>query len=199
MKRESELAVRTRCIEKDEEGSEYFLFRGDKHRIYVQTCDDNWLVIDDSDVLQRTCSHSRHECWSRLAELHLDLQRAPLVAGDEQITAKHLARLPQVSSVRAVAIPTLYAKQLIRELYPQYFENDRLSQCSVCGSVFLPSRHCPRQHGESVSEAISLSRCLLIQLELGLAPMAMKQAMQEQWTPSRRLIWQEQGERAMYV
>ena len=175
------------------------MFRGDKHRIYVQTCDDNWLVIDDGDALQHTCSHPLHECWNRLAELHLDLQRAPSIPSDEQLTAKHFQRLPQVSSVRAVSIPTLYAKRVIKELYPQYFENDRLSQCGVCGSVFLPSRHCPRQHGGSISEAISLSRCLLIQLELGLAPMTMTRTMQEQWTPSRRSMWQEQGDRMKCV
>ena len=106
--------------------------------------------------------------------------------------------LPMVDSIRSVGIPTLRAFFSIKQMYPQYFVNDQLSQCQECGTVFLPSEHCPYGHDHAESpEIVRLARCLLTQFELGIAFAHMSKKSQEEWTPARRLMWLKQGRKAV--
>lgn len=106
--------------------------------------------------------------------------------------------LPMVDSIRSVSIPTLRAFFSIKQMYPQYFANDQLSQCQECGTVFLPSEHCPYGHDHAESpEIVRLARCLLTQFELGIAFAHMSKKSQEEWTPARRLMWLKQGRKAV--
>lgn len=190
------VSMRTYCIEKSSSGQEYFIFRGDEHRIYVRETDGSWNVIDDASFLRSQCRESKDhsELWSHLACLPLQFKRYPCASGDSPSKEDFSETLPLVDSIRSVGIPTLRALFSIKQMYPSFFEGDRFSQCQECGTPFLPSAHCPYGHDRPMSpEIVRLARCLLIQFELGVAFAHMPKKRQFEWTPARHLMWQKQG------
>lgn len=214
------VSMRTYSIEKTRNGDEYFVFRGDEHHIFVRQSDGSWTVIDDNAFLHSQLRQSKKDSglWSHLAALSLKLTKYPYPsentgrsegpredAGRSEGPREDSGRsegpsepLPMVDSIRSVGIPTLRAFFSIKQMYPQYFANDQLSQCQECGTVFLPSEHCPYGHDHAESpEIVRLARCLLTQFELGIAFAHMSKKSQEEWTPARRLMWLKQGRKAV--
>ena len=214
------VSMRTYSIEKTRNGDEYFVFRGDEHHIFVRQSDGSWTVIDDNAFLHSQLRQSKKDSglWSHLAALSLKLTKYPYPsentgrsegpredAGRSEGPREDSRRsegpsepLPMVDSIRSVGIPTLRAFFSIKQMYPQYFANDQLSQCQECGTVFLPSEHCPYGHDHAESpEIVRLARCLLTQFELGIAFAHMSKKSQEEWTPARRLMWLKQGRKAV--
>ena len=214
------VSMRTYSIEKTLNGDEYFVFRGDEHHIFVRQSDGSWTVIDDNAFLHSQLRQSKKDSalWSHLAALSLKLTKYPYPsentgrsegpredAGRSEGPREDAGRsegpsepLPMVDSIRSVGIPTLRAFFSIKQMYPQYFANDQLSQCQECGTVFLPSEHCPYGHDHAESpEIVRLARCLLTQFELGIAFAHMSKKSQEEWTPARRLMWLKQGRKAV--
>ena len=204
------VSMRTYSIEKTRNGDEYFVFRGDEHHIFVRQSDGSWTVIDDNAFLHSQLRQSKKDSglWSHLAALSLKLTKYPYPSentGRSEGPREDSGRsegpsepLPMVDSIRSVGIPTLRAFFSIKQMYPQYFVNDQLSQCQECGTVFLPSEHCPYGHDHAESpEIVRLARCLLTQFELGIAFAHMSKKSQEEWTPARRLMWLKQGRKAV--
>ena len=204
------VSMRTYSIEKTRNGEEYFVFRGDEHHIFVRQSDGSWTVIDDNAFLHSQLRQSKKDSglWSHLNALSLKLTKYPYPsedAGRSEGPREGTGRsegpsepLPMVDSIRSVGIPTLRAFFSIKQMYPQYFVNDQLSQCQECGTVFLPSEHCPYGHDHVESpEIVRLARCLLTQFELGIAFAHMSKKSQEEWTPARRLMWLKQGRKAV--
>ena len=204
------VSMRTYSIEKTRNGDEYFVFRGDEHHIFVRQSDGSWTVIDDNAFLHSQLRQSKKDSglWSHLNALSLKLTKYPYPSentGRSEGPREDSGRsegpsepLPMVDSIRSVGIPTLRAFFSIKQMYPQYFVNDQLSQCQECGTVFLPSEHCPYGHDHAESpEIVRLARCLLTQFELGIAFAHMSKKSQEEWTPARRLMWLKQGRKAV--
>ena len=192
----SNVSMRTFCIEKTEKGTEYFVFRGDEHHIFVHESDGSWSVIDDESFLHSQVRQAKKDIdlWSHLASLSLHLTKYPFPAGDPESSDGPREPLPMVDSMCSVGIPRLRAFLFIKQMYPQYFADGRLSQCPECGTVFLPAARCPYGHIRAESpEIVRLARCLLIQFELGIAFAFMSKKSQEEWTPRRRLMWLKQG------
>ena len=181
------VSMRTYSIEKTRNGDEYFVFRGDEHHIFVRQSDGSWTVIDDNAFLHSQLRQSKKDSglWSHLNALSLKLTKYPYPSEN---TGR--SEGPREDAGRSEG-PT-------ERMYPQYFVNDQLSQCQECGTVFLPSEHCPYGHDHAESpEIVRLARCLLTQFELGIAFAHMSKKSQEEWTPARRLMWLKQGRKAV--